>query len=142
MADFLTAHNKQTKKFEGGYANVIGDRGKETYCGISFVMHPDWVGWPIVHKYKAKYGLKHNEIINDPVLDKMVLEFYKKKFWDVIGGDAIEDQLTAERLYDFGVTSGQSRSLKQIQEILKITPTGKADKATLDAINNPSKYLA
>lgn len=138
MADFHKAHIK-SRRNEGGYANVKGDKGKVTYCGISEVFWPNWKGWAIVKKHLP---LKHGEIIKDPVLEKLVDEFYKETFWDVVGGDKIEDQVTAERLYDFGITSGQSMSIKQIQGVLNIKQTGRLDAATLAAINDPAFILS
>lgn len=138
MADFEVAY-KMTGGNEGGYANVLGDTGGETYCGISRKWFPGWPGWKIIDEHQP---LRHGQVLQLPDLVALVHAFYKKTFWDAVGGDQIEDQLTAERLYDFGVNAGQSRSLKQIQEILGIPQTGKPDTATVSAINNPSKYLA
>lgn len=137
MADFKTAY-KKTSGSEGGYADVAGDTGGETYAGISRVHFPKWEGWAVVDAAKP---LKHNQVLHNAALHEMVERFYKKIFWDVIDGDNIDDQLTAERLYDFGVNAGQSRSIKQIQEVLGIAATGKVDATTIDAINNPGKYL-
>lgn len=138
MANFKLAYDK-TAKSEGGYANVIGDTGGETYAGISRKWFPKWKGWKIVD---ANAPLKWNQKIKDPAIHAMVMDFYKEVFWDAISGDDIDDQLTAERLYDFGVNAGQPRSIKQVQEILGIPQTGKADEKTVDAINNPAKYLS
>lgn len=138
MANFQAAYDK-TSKNEGGYANVSGDTGGETYAGISRKWFPNWRGWPIVDAAKP---LKWNQKIKNDKLAQLVRDFYKKEFWDRVGGDQIEDQLTAERLYDFGVNAGQGVSLKQIQAVLGIAQTGRLDAATIEAINNPAKYLA
>ena len=137
MADFTKAYAK-TSKNEGGYAHVKGDTGGETYAGISRRWHPNWAGWKVVDKHKP---LKYNQHIDDADLSVAVWSFYKTMFWDAIGGDRIDAQLVAERLYDFGVNAGQSKSIKQIQAILGIPETGKPDAATLEAINNPTKHL-
>lgn len=137
MAEFLAAH-KRTSLNEGGYAHVKGDRGGETYKGISRVHWPNWAGWAIVDKHKP---LKHNAKIKDNELEVMVNMFYKRNFWDKVGGDSIDDQETAFKLYDFAVTSGQPMSIKQIQKVLGLTETGKIDSTLTAAINNPAKYL-
>lgn len=137
MADFIKAH-KKTAVNEGGYANVKGDNGGETYKGISRRYWPKWAGWAIVDKHKP---LKHNAKIKDDKLDALVLEFYKLNFWDKIQGDDIEDQETAYKMYDFSVTSGIPASVKMMQRALGIPQTGKMNKALLDAINNPTKNL-
>ena len=137
MAEFLAAH-KRTAVSEGGYANVAADRGGETYKGISRVHWPKWSGWPIVDKHKP---LKHNAKIKDAQLESLVNLFYKRNFWDKVAGDAIDDQETAFKLYDFAVTSGQPRSIQQIQKALGLPETGKINAALIDAINNPAKHL-
>lgn len=137
MADFLLAH-KLTSASEGGYANVIGDNGGETYAGISRKFWPKWEGWKIVDRYKP---LKRNQKINNIVLHDMILDFYKENFWDVLGADDIEDQQTAYKLYDFGVTSGQSRTIQQIQKVLGLPVTGKISTKLIEAINNPVAHL-
>jgi lysozyme family protein len=140
MANWKLAKAK-TGGNEGGYALVKGDRGGETYCGISRVWWPKWAGWKIIDAIKAKRKIAHGEIIHDPVLEGLVDTFYKSTFWDILGADDIEDQQTAERLYDFGVTSGQSRSIKEIQEVLGLEQTGKISDELIAAINDPAKYL-
>lgn len=137
MADFKKAY-KKTSLSEGGYANIKGDRGKETYKGIARNFHPRWAGWKIID---TKKPLKHNQIIKDPVLDDLVFMFYKTEFWDVVGGDKIEDQPSANTLYDFGVNAGYGRSIKNMQQTLKIPITGKLTKELIHAINNPENYL-
>ena len=47
-------------KHEGGYANVSGDLGGETYRGISRKNFPSWNGWEIVDEKKP---LKYNQIL-------------------------------------------------------------------------------
>lgn len=138
MAEFLAAH-KKTSAYEGGYAKVEGDRGGETYAGISRVSWPSWQGWAIVDAHKP---LKHGGKINSPNLQYLINLFYKRNFWDKVAGDAIEDQETAFKLYDFAVTSGHPMSIKQIQKVLGLPVTGKLTDALVAAINKPSKYLA
>lgn len=137
MANFADAHKKM-RKDEGGYAFVEGDNGGETYAGVTRKNFPKWAGWPIVDQNKP---LKHGAVIIDSFLEELLADFYKEHFWDVVGGDEIEDQDTANRLFNFGVTAGQGRSIKQIQEVLNIPITGKVDDETIAAINNPGKYL-
>ena len=49
---------------EGGYSSgnekqTKGDKGKETYCGISRVYNPNWDGWKIIDRHKPiKYNAK------------------------------------------------------------------------------------
>jgi len=140
MANFEIAY-KKTNINEGGWNHVKGDTGGETYCGIARNYHPTWQGWKIVDAFKTKNGIEPGQKINDPELEKLKKQFYKSKFWDIIGGDAIEHQNTADTLYDFGVNSGNPRSIKNIQKALNIADTGKISDELIKAINNPLSYL-
>lgn len=137
MADFLIAY-KKTGGFEGGWNHVKGDTGGETYCGIARNYWKSWKGWVIIDKNKP---IKHGTILKNDELDKLVKEFYKTNFWDVVSGDSIEDQSVANTLYDFGVNAGTSRSIKNIQKALGLPETGKATKQLADIINDPTKQL-
>ncbi|WIC41455.1 hypothetical protein MA9V1_191 [Chryseobacterium phage MA9V-1] len=138
MANFLIAY-KKTGGFEGGWNHIKGDTGGETYCGIARNYWPKWAGWAIID---SKKPIKTGTIFKDNAkLEDLVHAFYKTNFWDVVGGDDIEDQTIANTLYDFGVNAGTSRSVKQIQGALGLAQTGKVDKALVEAINNPSKNL-
>lgn len=137
MAKFEIAY-KKTGGFEGGWNHVAGDRGGETYKGIARKFHPKWEGWKIVD---SKKPLKHGAIIKDEKLEKLVSDFYKKEFWDVVAGDKIEDQNIANTLYDFGVNAGYGRSIMNIQTVLNMGATGKITPELLKRINNPENYL-
>jgi len=111
---------RKTLEHEGGYANISGDRGGETYMGISRKFHPDWQGWHIVDKVKNEYGgrLPRNFKINNPVLDKLVKDYYKRVFWDRIHLDEIQNSSLQELIFDFYVNSEKS-GIKVIQSVLR-----------------------
>lgn len=140
MANFLTAY-KKTGGWEGGWNHIAGDRGGETYKGIARKFWPKWDGWKIIDEYKKTHKLKNGDFIKNSDLDQLVLDFYKKEFWDVVGGDKIEDQNTANTLYDFGVNAGYGRSIQNIEIVLAMKPTGRISAKLLERINNPEKYL-
>ena len=52
MADFATAY-APLAGFEGGWCNVPGDSGGETYAGIARRYWPDWPGWKLIDGEKA-----------------------------------------------------------------------------------------
>lgn len=131
MANFETAY-KLTIVHEGGYANVRGDKGGETYRGISRVFHPNWQGWDIVDKSKP---LVHNEIIESNELNKQIRYFYKTKYWDKLKGDIINNQKVANLLYDYYVHSGLN-AIKAVQRIVGTTADGIIGNMTINAINN------
>lgn len=130
MSEFKTAL-KKTLQHEGGYANVSGDTGKETYQGISRKNWPAWRGWAIIDKAKPK----HNQILKDKQLAGLVEVFYYEHFWKPIQGDRIRDQRAAEFLFDFYVNSGY-HAIKAIQRIVKVKDDGIIGPQTLAAINS------
>lgn len=131
MANFKQAY-ELTAINEGGYANVLGDRGGETYKGIARNMHPNWRGWAIVDKHKP---LKHNVYIKSIELDNLVESFYKLNFWDKVKGDLIQDQKVANFLYDYYVHSG-NRASKQVQKLVSVNIDGVIGAKSIEAINN------
>jgi len=112
MANFKIAYGK-TNKWEGGYANVAGDNGGETYAGITRKNFPHWKGWGIVDRRKP---LKNGAIISDSALEGLIHDFYKTEFWDKIGGDNIEYQELADQLYDQAVNGGVPSALKILKQ--------------------------
>ena len=112
MANFDIAY-KITSGNEGGYANVDGDTGAETYCGISRKWFPKWTGWQLVDAAKP---LKHGQIIKSELLPKFVRSFYKNEFWDKIGGDKIEPQALANQVYDMAVNASVATALKLLKQ--------------------------
>lgn len=152
MADFLTAH-KRTARYEGGYANDPQDKGGETYKGIARIMHPKWPGWVIVDGYKARHGaMKRGEVIKDEHLDQLVLEFYRKEFWNKLRGDEIFIQDIANIIYDDAVNTSVIPAVRKAQvsafmltgndsDKLKMAGVlgisyGRMDDKTIDKINN------
>lgn len=122
MAEFLTAH-KATAQIEGGYANDPDDNGGETFAGIARQSFPAWKGWPAIDAYKKQFGGRNADAINkaaatDSDLQQQVLNFYKSNFWDVLQLDAINDQRTANELYDTGVNMGTGRAALFFQRVL------------------------
>ena len=115
MAEFTPAY-KIVHGHEGGYANTPGDKGGETYQGISRVSWPNWPGWAIVDATKAARMLKRGGYINNPVLTRQVMDFYRTG-WNNMRGDAIKSQEVANFYYDFWVNSG--RATQQVQRVLR-----------------------
>ncbi|NTW18175.1 MAG: hypothetical protein HGA42_00575 [Nostocales cyanobacterium W4_Combined_metabat2_030] len=124
-----------TLLFEGGYCNIPGDRGGETYRGISQVHNPNWIGWGILSKLKPSNG----DIINDCALKEAVNDYYFSKYFAPYRFDAITSELLALNLFDWVVNGGYS--VEKIQILLrKYDPTIKVDGVfgfkTLSALNS------
>lgn len=136
MGDFLSAQPYVIQN-EGGYCEVHGDKGGETYCGIARNFFPAWAGWAILEPHKP---LAYNEIIDDDQLNSLVNQFYKKQFWDGILGDGIDSQAVATYLYDFYVNA-MHNAVKCIQRIVGVTVDGGFGNGTLAAVNGYSGDL-
>ena len=112
MGQFLISY-KKTGKIEGGFANIPGDSGGMTYCGISYNNYPKWKGWAIVELHLP---LQQGQFIPDPNMEELVEDFYKETFWDPIGGDALEPQELCDQVYDTAVNMGVPEALKILNE--------------------------
>ena len=69
MASFDVALEKLLQK-EGGWCNVPGDKGGETYCGISSRSWPAWDGWSIIAK--AKIHTSYENLMPQALADEML----------------------------------------------------------------------
>lgn len=133
MSFYDTYYRNELLPIEGGWSDVAGDRGLETYCGISRKFHPEFPGWPIIDAYRKKFGYKYNLVIKDPILEKMVYDFYKKNYWDAVKADQIKSDSIAKIIVDWKINGGLS--VKKIQSYLKVNPDGKIGTDTINAIN-------
>lgn len=132
----------KTLETEGGYVNVVGDAGGETYCGIARNSNPKWEGWKIVDKYKP---LKWNQKIQDSELEQLVIEIYDTKYYQPIKADKIDSDMIRTHLYDMGVNAGTGAAVKLLQKAINkvygisITVDGKIGNITLTYTNNKAK---
>lgn len=115
MANFTSAWNI-TKKHEGGYANVKGDKGGETYRGISRVFNPKWPGWPEIDKIKKSSVIRQNSIF--PILDQRAAPYYELMYWRPILAALINNQDAANILFDQSVIGGANRTNNILKHLL------------------------
>ena len=110
---------------EGGLrlVHVKHDRGGQTFAGISRRAHPDWQGWPLIDSGRTPPR-------------EMVVDFYRREYWDRIHGDDIRDQDVAEMLMSSAVLSGVGRAVKMAQMTVEARPDGAMGPRTLSALNN------
>lgn len=158
MADFNIAY-RITKENEGGYHNGGGvnsnDTGGETFKGIARRMHPSWPGWVLVDQAKRTSGFPMTAL-RDELINKMVMEFYKKIFWDVNRLDDLISQPIANELFDTGVNMGTGIASMFLQQGVNylnrnqkgfrdLAVDGKIGNMTLATVNSlstlDSKYL-
>jgi lysozyme family protein len=136
MADFNLAFPVIAQN-EGGYCNVSGDKGGETYMGISRNYYPNWIGWATIDicgPLKRNDVLMHTDITND------VLNFYKLEFWDKMHGDEIVSQSIATYILDWYVNSG-GNAIKAVQTLLGVDDDGCFGPGTLAALNAAGDIL-
>lgn len=134
MANFNDAYQKLVIK-EGGYVADPDDAGGETYRGISRRYNLDWKGWDIVDMYKRRYSgnaLK-KKLDSDAVLQDLVSNRYKLKYWDIFELDDVPSQRVAYQMFDTNVNCGQRAAIMFAQRALGLRETGKW---TLDLLNN------
>ena len=132
MANFDPAFDK-TIRNEGGFklTDIAGDRGGQTYAGIARNAHPDWPGWRFVDAGD----------LTQVELTQSVRDFYRREFWNRIGGDAITHQTIAETLFDFAVNAGSGTAAKLAQIVVGVVPDGGIGPRTLAALNSYNPEL-
>ena len=101
---FTTSVLPFTLKYEGGFADIKGDKGGITYRGITRKNNPNWSGWPLVDKLKPK----HNQII--PALELDVEKFYWQRFVN-LGLDKLNSTKVATVMFDYNVHGGFNLSV-------------------------------
>lgn len=110
-----------------------------TYYGIYQSAHPTWKGWDIINKYlKNEPDLKKCSLIlaNVSDLNKMVVEFYKREFWDKAQLDLVNSQKIADEIFLFGVNVGMKTSIKIAQRLVNVLVDGIVGQKTINALNS------
>lgn len=124
MAQFIPAF-QITMTNEGGYANTPGDSGGETYKGIARNYWPRWTGWPIVDSIKATQPASiNNALAANESLQSMVQSFYKTNFWNTESLDDLNDQQTANQIFDSAVNMGVGVASKFLQAAINTVNAG------------------
>ncbi len=115
---------KSMLAIEQGYANHKNDIGGETFKGISRVYWPNWSGWGQIDKHKP-HPLFPGILDVDVSLQEQVKAFYKKEFWDVVGGDKLcsISYAVAHEVFDTAVNMSQKRAIKFLQRALNVLNT-------------------
>lgn len=135
---------KMVLKHEGGYANIKGDSGGETYMGIAKNSHPNWRGWKILDQYKP---LKRNQIIDDKELNTLVYDVYEDDYYNPLKIYKINDLMISAHLMCHGVNAGNKSAAKLIQKSINnvyctnISVDGIIGSNTLKYINMQDKIV-
>lgn len=134
--DFVSKILPVTLRFEGGYANIPGDKGGETYCGISRSANPSWAGWEILNQYKP---LRRGDMVSDTTLRNLVSDIYWDKYFTANRLNHINNILPALCCFDFAVHGGFS--IQRLQRLLSVRfatplkPDGVMGDLTITAVN-------
>ncbi len=134
MNNFETAYQITREKWEGGYANIPGDKGGETYAGISRILHPENSVWSYIDFMKrTKYqsGIPHNTFFPD--IEYLVKNFYEN-IWLEYRLQEIKDVKVASLIFDYIVHSGK-RGAKNVQAIIEVAQDGIFGTKTISVIN-------
>ncbi len=118
MADFRKSYGK-LKVYEGLYSDIAKDNGGETYMGISRKFHPEWQGWAIIDSAK-KNNRFYDILTNDTKLKELTMNFLCGNVWTVIKGDLIDDQLTADEIFEMSVNLGNKTAVKILQRAINL----------------------
>lgn len=135
----LSISLKRTFGEEGVWSNGKGknanDRGGRTYKGIAETANPKWAGWAIIDKHiNDKNFPKCLEQNNE--LQALVLELYTKKYWNLMWGDKINNQLIADDIFDTSVNVGVGTAIKLRQRSHKLKETSVMNDETLNFLNS------
>lgn len=158
MARSISAITKTFIK-EGKLSYNSKDTGGLTYLGMAYKKWPNAKVWPQIFKtiqsvrpdlsdqILKSVGMggpvisftqteedKINKLLEP--LRKDIIAFYKKEFWDVIGGDDILSQTFAESFFDFSVNVGSKTGAILLQEYLNVTPDGDIGPKSLSKLNS------
>ncbi|MES2004351.1 MAG: glycosyl hydrolase 108 family protein [Bacteroidota bacterium] len=143
MADFELAYPKTIRHENGGVKNLYkcdeDDNGDWSGGKKNIGALVGTIDGITAAEVMAALGKTHATITKDDVRyfpESKRKPIYKKKYWDGVLGDRIDDQQIAEKIYDEEVNAGNA-SIKQAQQIAGLPVTGKMSEATLQYINNP-----
>lgn len=120
---------------EGDYVNDPDDLGGETYKGIARNSHSSWEGWEIIDKSKKDLVFPAN-LIKHAKLQQLVEQFYFELFWQPLKANQIQNQTSADSVFDFAVNSGPSNSARLVQSIVGAKIDGIIGEITLNKINS------
>ena len=121
MASFDVALEKLLQK-EGGWCNVAGDAGGETYCGIARNYFGSWKGWPIVDAARPHSSFRQGatafsrHLASIPGLADLVDDWYRTEWWNRMGL-AQFPQPVANEIFEQSINLGRGGAGKYLQRL-------------------------
>lgn len=123
---------------EGYWAKIKGDKGGETFVGISRVFNPTWSGFPLIDAYKSDPNFP-KILKSDPILMTKVHVFYKTNKWDALHLDMINNQSVANFIMDWCINSDMWVPVHHAQKILNLPQVDNLGPRTIAAINQQNE---
>lgn len=121
-----------TLKYEGGYVNHPKDPGGATNKGVTQAVY---------NKYRRRKGETERSV---KLITNVELEdIYRAQYWAAVGGDELDAGLDLA-VFDYGVNSGPSKAVKDLQRILGVAVDGQVGVNTLAALDahTPAELIA
>lgn len=121
MADFLKAY-APVKQWEGGWCNVPGDSGGETYAGIARNFFPTWPGWVTVDAAKSHPSFHDGalsfsrHLASIPGLQDMVIDWYRVEWWERMKL-AQFPQALANEIFEQSINLGRGGAGRYLQRL-------------------------
>lgn len=144
MPDAFQAALAATLAYEGGYSNDPADPGGETYCGVSRVAWPHWIGWTRIDAVKIAHPdpYERNKALRaDAVLNEQVAEFYRLRFWVPLNLAAVSRADLAAAVFDMAVNQGIEAAARTLQEAVGAPNDGRIGPETLAAVNRAPETI-
>jgi len=111
-----------TLQQEGGFSNDAADHGGRTMRGITQREYNAW---------RRRKGEPDADVKS--ISEKEIRDIYKNSYWLPCGCDALPPGLDL-CVFDYGVNSGPSRAIRELQTVLGLPQTGKLAAADAAAI--------
>jgi len=116
-----------------------GEKGY-TFFGIYQGAHPNLELWNIVRQklqqYNGDTALAGSILFDNPRVQELVENFYKREFWDRLKLDKVDSQHIANEMFIFGVNVGVPRAILVTQHTVGVLQDGILGPKTLSAITS------
>lgn len=122
MAAVFESAYAPVKQWEGGWCDVPGDSGGETYAGIARNFFPKWRGWPLIDAAKAHSSFREGSsafsrhLDTLPGLADLVTDWYRVEWWERMRLGQFP-QIVADELFEQAVNLGRGGSGRYVQRM-------------------------
>lgn len=112
------------------YTNDSSDSGGETKYGIADMADGKKDGMT-----DTNFDGKADKKIKELTLQDAI-SIYKKKYFDPVKADSINNELLALHVFDHGVNAGTGRAIKMLQKVVGVHIDGIIGKETISKVNS------